>query len=77
MNRTFPAVLLFGFAVSFTAIAAAESADPLPSWNDGEVKLAITRFVTNVTTEGSPGFVPPGPIYCAAQPVAKKQRVRA
>jgi hypothetical protein len=58
MNRTFPAVLLFGFAVSFTVIAAAESADPLPSWTDGEVKLAITRFVTNVTTEGSPDFVP-------------------
>jgi hypothetical protein len=39
-------------------VAAAQSTDPLPSWNDGEVKLAITRFVTNVTTDGSPDFVP-------------------
>jgi hypothetical protein len=33
-------------------------APPLPSWNDGPVKEAITRFVTEVTTEGAPTFVP-------------------
>ena len=33
-------------------------ADPLPSWNDGPVKRAITDFVAGVTTEGSPAFVP-------------------
>lgn len=32
--------------------------DPLPSWNDGAVKTAITRFVTRVTTQGSADFVP-------------------
>ena len=58
MNRALLAILPLGFAVVFTAVAAAQSTDPLPSWSDGETKMAITRFVTNVTTEGSPDFVP-------------------
>jgi phosphoserine phosphatase len=33
--------------------------DPLPSWNDGPAKQAIVAFVTDVTREGSPDFVPP------------------
>jgi phosphoserine phosphatase len=33
--------------------------DPLPSWNDGPTKSAITSFVTRVTTEGSPDFIKP------------------
>jgi phosphoglycolate phosphatase-like HAD superfamily hydrolase len=32
--------------------------DPLPSWNDGAVKQAITDFVARVTREGSAEFVP-------------------
>jgi hypothetical protein len=32
--------------------------DPLPSWNDGTVKQAITEFVSRITTPGSPNFVP-------------------
>ena len=39
-------------------VVAEQIADPLPSWNEGETKTAITNFVTNVTTEGSPDFVP-------------------
>jgi phosphoserine phosphatase len=31
--------------------------DPLPSWNDGEVKTAIKDFVESASTEG-PGFIP-------------------
>jgi hypothetical protein len=31
----------------------------LPSWNEGEVKTAILRFVTGVTTKGGPDFVLP------------------
>ena len=58
MNRALLAILPLGFTVVFTAVAAAQSTDPLPSWSDGETKMAITRFVTNVTTEGSPDFVP-------------------
>lgn len=34
-------------------------ADPLPSWNDRAAKSAIIRFVTRMTREGSPDYVPP------------------
>jgi phosphoglycolate phosphatase-like HAD superfamily hydrolase len=33
-------------------------ADPLPSWNDGPARKAITDFVARVTVEGQPDFVP-------------------
>jgi hypothetical protein len=32
---------------------------PLPSWNDTPTREAIVRFVTAVTQEGGPGYVPP------------------
>ena len=51
------AVLLLIFAT--TGGALAEAADPLPSWNDGDSKRAILSFVTAVTREDSPDFVPP------------------
>jgi phosphoserine phosphatase len=41
--------------------AAAQTAtadDPLPSWNEGAAKHSIVDFVTAVTREGSPDFVP-------------------
>ena len=39
--------------------AAPLRADPLPSWNDGQPKRAITDFVARVTDAGGPAFVPP------------------
>ena len=33
--------------------------DPLPSWNDGGAKKAITEFVTRITAEGGRDFVKP------------------
>ena len=39
--------------------APARAADPLPSWNDGPAKAAITDFVRRVTQQGGPDFVPP------------------
>ena len=50
-------------ALAFVCTAAlttsvAQTADPLPSWNDGKAKQAIVDFVANVTKAGSPGFVP-------------------
>jgi phosphoglycolate phosphatase-like HAD superfamily hydrolase len=36
-----------------------QAADPLPSWNEGAPKKAIVEFVSKVTKEGAPGFVPP------------------
>jgi hypothetical protein len=38
--------------------AAAAEADPLPSWNDGAPKQAVTAFVQKVTAEGTADFVP-------------------
>ena len=38
---------------------AAFAADHLPSWHDGAVKMSIVEFVTKVTREGTPDFVPP------------------
>ena len=44
-------------ALAFTATVA-RAADPLPSWNDGKARQAITSFVEKVTKAGSPDFVP-------------------
>jgi len=41
-----------------TCASIAQSADPLPSWNDGGSKEAIVAFVEKVTKEGGPDFVP-------------------
>jgi hypothetical protein len=38
--------------------SALAQAQPLPSWNEGTVKSSITDFVTRITTQGGPGFVP-------------------
>ncbi len=55
MNRlTYPFVLLI-----YLLLAAAVRADPLPSWHDGPAKTAIQAFVTAVTRESGPDFVPP------------------
>jgi hypothetical protein len=45
-----------GFSLSSTTSFAQ---DPLPSWKDRPAKQAIVGFVTKVTKEGSPDFVPP------------------
>ena len=46
-------------AVAIAATAAAQAADPLPSWNEGKSKQSIMDFVRRVTTVGSPDFVAP------------------
>jgi len=38
---------------------AAAVADGLSSWNDGAAKRALVEFITRVTEQGSPDFVPP------------------
>jgi len=38
---------------------AARRHEPLPSWNDGLTKSAITDFVQRITNEGSPDYVLP------------------
>ena len=50
--------LLFAPALPILRQAQAQT-DPLPSWNDGPNKKAITDFVARVTQQGGPDFVPP------------------
>jgi len=45
-------------AALFAWSAAAFAEDLLSSWNDGAAQAATVDFVTRVTQEGSPGFVP-------------------
>ena len=56
-------ILLGGAALAtvpaFSTVASAQAADPLPSWNNGPRKKAITGFVSRVTAKGSPAFVRP------------------
>jgi hypothetical protein len=40
-------------------VGLAYAAEPLPSWNEGAAKQAIIEFVTKVTIQGGPDFVPP------------------
>lgn len=41
-----------------TSVNEPVAVDPLPSWNDGATKSAITEYVKDVTTTGSPNFIP-------------------
>jgi hypothetical protein len=55
MRLTLRVFSAFAVVVAATPVRAA---DPLPSWNDGPAKKAIFEFVTRVTKEGGPDFVP-------------------
>ena len=59
-NNTMKSIrsLLTGLAIMVASFTVAQAQDPLPSWNDGPTKKAITDFVAKVTTPGSPDFVP-------------------
>jgi len=39
--------------------ARSQAANPLRGWNSGPTRTAIVQFVTEVTTEGGPSYVPP------------------
>jgi phosphoglycolate phosphatase-like HAD superfamily hydrolase len=54
-----PVVLcLLSISLILALIPSAQSADQLPSWNEGSSKQAIVAFVERVTAQGSPDFVP-------------------
>ncbi|CAN5130180.1 HAD family hydrolase [soil metagenome] len=46
------------FVLLLLLAAPVHASDPLPSWNDVASKKAIIEFVTRVTKEGGPNFVP-------------------
>jgi phosphoglycolate phosphatase-like HAD superfamily hydrolase len=54
-RRIFLAALV---AAGIGSGGAFAQSDPLPSWNDGASKKAITDFVARVTTQGGADFVP-------------------
>ena len=56
-RRRLVLIALLGLSLLRWDGALAQS-DPLPSWNDGAVKKAITDFVPRVTTPGGADFVP-------------------
>ena len=43
---------------SETINVSANTDDPLPSWNEGEVKTAIIEYVARVTDGNGPDFIP-------------------
>jgi len=55
-------VVLLGMALGCCSKCEQEGVvveiDPLPSWNEGATKQSIVDFVTRVTDEGGPDFVP-------------------
>jgi hypothetical protein len=51
-------VLVASLVLAAVHIAAAAD-EPLPSWHDSTAKRAIVQFVSAVTREGGPQFVPP------------------
>lgn len=58
-RRSMLAGLLLSAAATPMAGRALAQADPLPSWNEGKSKKSILDFVSAVTHEGAPDFVPP------------------
>jgi hypothetical protein len=50
-------VLLAGLVLSLSALA--QTAAPLPSWNDGPAKQAILSFIKDVTGKNSPKYIAP------------------
>ena len=56
-NRIASTIAVLALCVTAWSVRAAD--DPLPSWNDGPAKQAITAFVAAVTTMGSADFVLP------------------
>ncbi len=51
--------VLLGLLLAALAANAIAAADPLPSWNEGPGKSAITAFVGKVTNPADPGYVKP------------------
>ena len=54
VNRTLITIFTLGFVLVFGSLAAAQTVDSLPSWNDGKAKQSIIAFVEQVTKAGSP-----------------------
>ena len=49
---------LFSLLLPFV-LSVAQAADPLPSWNDGPAKTALSSFLADAQSENSEGYIPP------------------
>ena len=58
MKRSPLTAITLGFVLVSSGLATTQTADPLPSWNDGKAKQSIIEFVAKVTKQRSPDFVP-------------------
>jgi len=58
-KKTLCVSVIIATVLTIVNIAAAQVADPLPSWNKGPSKQAVKQFIKDVSTEGGPKFVPP------------------
>jgi phosphoglycolate phosphatase-like HAD superfamily hydrolase len=58
MKRSHVTAVFAALLVTFAGAMTARAADALPSWNEGQAKDAILKFVAATTTEGSGDFVP-------------------
>jgi phosphoglycolate phosphatase-like HAD superfamily hydrolase len=58
-RRALFAALFSTCIAALSAGSASAQTDPLPSWNDGVAKQAISGFVERVTREGSADYVEP------------------
>jgi len=57
--KLFTHLLTFFILTALANPLFAQTNDPLPSWNEGEVKSKIIDFVHKVTTKASPDYVAP------------------
>src|SRR5262245_57781620 len=57
LQTLFALLLIVGACGGGNAWAQSQAADPLPSWNDGQAKQAILKFVADVTGPRSTAFV--------------------
>lgn len=57
--KLFLRVIGFLFAVCFACLTAAQTNDPLPSWNNGTIKNNIMQFVQAVSDKSNPDYVAP------------------
>jgi hypothetical protein len=58
LHRYALALLIAGLLCGLMSRTTLAQPDPLPSWNDGAAKTAITGFVAQVTKDGGADFVP-------------------
>jgi phosphoglycolate phosphatase-like HAD superfamily hydrolase len=59
LKHTILKTVIVAVALMAVSMGLAYAAEPLPSWNEGPTKKAIIEFVTKVTKQGGPDFVPP------------------